>query len=172
MRPTRSSFWRAMNLIYTSATPKEPGDPYNRLDDLIAAADPLDSREEGTTLQHWENSLSGASKTLWEFIAWAHYAKDEHVELQDDPFECQRVIANYWNKVGAAIYDEGEISERKVFERHFPHQSRLLKLTLYMERLVELELKSRKLRKPYAFKIYQRAKAVGETYEGAPVQNV
>ena len=87
------------------------------------------------------------------------------INSREELMDIQRDISNYWNKTAAAIYDEKEISQKKVFERHFPHQSKLLKMILYMECFLMLEFESKRLRKSFAFKLYQEAKKNGQTDE-------
>jgi len=157
---SRERYWKISKDIYGS--PADVDSLFRKLGHLIEAADVPDIDLFHPDINTWSNSLSGPSKELWGHVCWA---QSQIAEDADELMSLQAKISNYWHKVGAAIFEEKQISRNKVFDRHFPHQSRLLKLILYMELCVDLDLESTKIRKPYAFKLYDKAYKARLTYE-------
>ena len=161
----RRKYWTIMKDIYNDWGIDD--ESYgSTLETLIASAEipVLDTKKPN--VEEWVNGLTGASASLWKHIAWVNRSdKQRDINRREELKDIQRDISNYWNKTAAAIYDEKEISQKKVFERHFPHQSKLLKMILYMECFQMLEFDSERLRKPFAFKLYQEAKKTGQTDE-------
>ena len=114
------------------------------------------------SIAEWVKTIHSAqgspTNLLYEFCEWS-LRNLKLNETKNTKFgDLQARLSNYWMKVGSSIFVEHEISYRPVYERHFPHQSRLIKLLAYFECAVDQELKSKKLRKPPLFQIYKDAK--------------
>lgn len=165
MGKARRKYWNIMKNLYNGSG-KDDESYGTTLEELIMSAEAPDFDTKSPNVAEWEKGLSGASKSLWDHIVWAYHSDHrKDIDTDDDLLDIHRDISNYWDKTSASIFDEKEISKRKVFERHFPHQSKLLKMVLYMECMRMLEYDSGRLRSPFVFKLYREAKKSGQTDE-------
>ena len=162
----RAKYWGDVKAKYNGWAANN-GLPDMALENLIERAEFPTVTKARQNVHSWVQSLTGESKSLYDFCQNV-LASVKECEPDDSAFkDAQAVLSNYWLKVGAAIFDEKEISRKKVYNRDFPHQSRLIKLLAYFECAVEVDLNSRKIRKPYLFDLYLDAQKRGLTYEHA-----
>lgn len=155
----RTDYW---NLAKTKYQKWQHANGYEGLENLIEKAKFPNVVDGLDTVHTWSRSLTGFSKGLWDFCQWSFSQDEKDFEFRD----LQTVLSGHWQIIGGAVFDEKEISRAKIFDRHFPHQSRLVKLLAYYECVLEIQLNSRKIRKPYLFKVYKAAQRLGLTYEG------
>lgn len=165
MGRARRKYWTIMKDIYDGSG-KDDVSYGMTLEELVIAAEAPIIDAKNPNVAEWIKGLTGASASLWNHIDWVNRSdKQRDISSREELKDIQRDISNYWNKTAAAIYDEKEISQKKVFERHFPHQSKLLKMILYMECFQMLEFDSKQLRKRFAFRLYQDARKTNQTDE-------
>lgn len=125
------------------------------LEALIDAANlpPLDL--ERPDFVRWQTSLDAGALDLWKLVTWTLDGDNDTENLNRGEFKkLQGRLSNYWQKIGIMVLRDRSLLRSAIYDRHIPHQLRLMKLLVFAECKIEIDVHSARVRKPFLFEIY------------------